>query len=64
MSAEENKAVVRRLIEEVWNDHDFTDFEEVVAENHFDHMAVPQHQRPTTGRVRPSNVRLRPPLKP
>ena len=39
MSAEENKAVVRRMIEEVWNDHDFTNFEEVVAENHFDHMA-------------------------
>jgi hypothetical protein len=36
-----NKAVVRRMIEEVWNAHDLTNFEEVVAENHFDHMAVP-----------------------
>ena len=49
MSAEENKAVVRRMIEEVWNDHDFTNFEEVVAENHFDHMAVPEHQRGVVG---------------
>ena len=45
MSAEENKGVVRRMIEEVWNDHDFINFEEVVTENHFDHMAVPEHQR-------------------
>ena len=49
MSAEENKAVVRRMIEEVWNDHNFTDFVEVVAENHFDHMAVPEHQRGVAG---------------
>ena len=49
MSAEENKAVVRRMIEEVWNYHDFTNFEEVVAENHFDHMAVPEHQRGVAG---------------
>jgi SnoaL-like polyketide cyclase len=49
LSAEENKAVVRRMIEEVWNDHDFTNFEEVVAENHFDHMAVPEHQRGVVG---------------
>jgi predicted ester cyclase len=49
LSAEENKAVVRRMIEEVWNDHDFTNFEEVVAENHFDHMAVPEHQRGVAG---------------
>ena len=49
MSAEENEAVVRRMIEGVWNDHDFTNFEEVVAENHFDHMAVPEHQRGVAG---------------
>jgi steroid delta-isomerase-like uncharacterized protein len=49
LSAEENEAVVRRMIEEVWNDHDFTNFEEVVAENHFDHMAVPEHQRGVAG---------------
>jgi steroid delta-isomerase-like uncharacterized protein len=49
LSAEENKAVVRRMIEEVWNDHDFTNFEEVVAENHFDHMALPEHQRGVAG---------------
>ena len=45
MSEGTSKGVVRRMIEEVWNDHDFTNFEEVVAENHFDHMAVPEHQR-------------------
>ena len=45
MSEGTNKGVVRRMIEEVWNDHDFTNFEEVVAENHFDHMAIPEHRR-------------------
>ena len=45
MSEGTNKAVVRRMIEEVWNDHDFNNFEEVVAENHFDRMAVPEHRR-------------------
>ena len=49
MSADVNEAVVRRMIEGVWNDHDFTNFEEVVAENHFDHMAVPEHQRGVAG---------------
>jgi predicted ester cyclase len=49
LSAEENKAVVRRMIEGVWNDHDFTNFEEVVAENHFDQMAAPEYQRGVAG---------------
>jgi predicted ester cyclase len=49
LSAEENKAVVRRMIEEVWNDHDFTNFDELVADDHFDHMAVPEHQRGVAG---------------
>jgi predicted ester cyclase len=49
LSAEENKAVVRRMIEEVWNDHEFTNFDELVAENHFDHMAVLEHQRGVSG---------------
>jgi steroid delta-isomerase-like uncharacterized protein len=40
-----NKGVVCRTIEKVWNDHDFTNFEEVVADNHFDHMGVPEHRR-------------------
>jgi steroid delta-isomerase-like uncharacterized protein len=44
LSAEESKTVVRRMIEEVWNEHEFTNFDELVAENHFDHMAVPEHQ--------------------
>ena len=49
LSAEENKTVVRRMIEEVWNDHGFTNFGEVVAENHFDHMDVPEHRRGVAG---------------
>jgi steroid delta-isomerase-like uncharacterized protein len=44
MSAEENEAVVRRYIEEVWNGHDLTNFDELVADDHFDHMAVPEHR--------------------
>jgi hypothetical protein len=31
------------MIEEVWNDHDFRTFEEFVAEDHFEHMAVLEH---------------------
>jgi hypothetical protein len=49
LSAKEIKAVVCRMIEEVWNDHDFTNSEEGVAENHFDHMAVSKHQRGVAG---------------
>jgi predicted ester cyclase len=37
------------MIEEVWNDHDFTNFDEVVADDRFDHMAVPEHQRGVAG---------------
>jgi steroid delta-isomerase-like uncharacterized protein len=44
VSAEANKDVVRRLIEEVWNDHDLTNIDEVVAGDHFEHMAVPEHR--------------------
>lgn len=44
MSAEENEAVVRRMIEEVWNDHDLTNFDELVAGDYFEHMAVPEHR--------------------
>jgi predicted ester cyclase len=44
-----NKAVVRRMIEEVWNDHDLTNIEEVVAADHFDHMALPEHQHGIPG---------------
>ena len=50
LSAEENKPVVRRMIEEVWNDHEFTNFDELVAENHFDHMAVQNTSAESRGR--------------
>jgi steroid delta-isomerase-like uncharacterized protein len=39
-----NQGVVRRMIEEVWNDHDLTNIDEFVASNHFDHAAVPEHR--------------------
>ena len=37
MSAEDNKAVVRRFIEEVWNSGNLEVINEVVAEDHIDH---------------------------
>jgi hypothetical protein len=40
---------VRRMIEEVWNDHDFTTHEEFVAVDHFEHPAFPEHQHGHAG---------------
>jgi steroid delta-isomerase-like uncharacterized protein len=37
------------MIEEVWNDHDFANFEELVADDHFEHMVVPEHQHGVAG---------------
>ena len=50
MSAEENKAVVRRLIEEVWNGDD-TDaaLDEFVAQDVVNHAAVPEHRHGIEG---------------
>ncbi len=49
MSAEENKAVVRRYIEEGWNQHNPDAIDEIVAPDYFNHAAVPEHQRGIAG---------------
>lgn len=37
MSTEDNKAIIRRLIEEVWNQKDLTVADELIASTHVDH---------------------------
>jgi steroid delta-isomerase-like uncharacterized protein len=49
MSAEDNKAVVRRLIEEVYNEGNMNVVDELVAPDIFDHAAVPEHQHGIDG---------------
>ena len=49
MSAEENKAVVRRLIEDVWNAHDHEAIDSLVAQDYFNHAAVAEHRRGIEG---------------
>jgi predicted ester cyclase len=49
MSAEDNKAVVRRLIEEVYNEGSMNVVDELVAPVFFDHAAVPEHQHSIDG---------------
>ena len=44
MSLENNKAVIRRLIEEVYNEGNLDVVDEVMAPDVFDHAAVPEHQ--------------------
>ena len=39
MTAEENKAVVRRYIEEVWNGHDLDAIDELVSPEYLNHAA-------------------------
>ena len=43
MSLEENKAVVRRLIVEVYNEDNLAVVDELVAPDVFNHPAVPEH---------------------
>ena len=45
MSAEENEAVVRRYIEEVWNDHDLASVDELVSPDYFNHAASTEEYR-------------------
>jgi hypothetical protein len=40
VSAEENKAVVRRFIEEVWNEHNQSIIDEVVAPDYLNHAEL------------------------
>lgn len=49
MSAEENKVVIRRLFEEVYNGHDFDLLAELVAEDVVNHSAVAEHRRGIEG---------------
>ena len=49
MSAEDNKAVIRRLIEEVYNEGNLDVVDELVAPDVFNHPAVPEHQHGIDG---------------
>jgi predicted ester cyclase len=49
MSAEDNKAVVRRLIEEVYNEGNLDVVDQLVAPDIFDHAAVPEHRHGVDG---------------
>jgi predicted ester cyclase len=41
---EENKAVIRRLVEEVYNNDDLDVLDELLAQDFVNHSAVPEHQ--------------------
>jgi predicted ester cyclase len=41
---EENKAVIRRLVEEVYNQDDLDVLDELLAQDFVNHSAVPEHQ--------------------
>ena len=45
MSAEGNKAVVLRYVEEVWNGHDLGAIDGLVSPDYFDHAASEGHRR-------------------
>ena len=49
MSAEKNKAVVRRLIEEVYNEGNLDVVDELAAPDVFNHPAVPEHRHGVDG---------------
>jgi predicted ester cyclase len=49
VSTEENKVVIRRLIEEVYNEDDQNVLDELVAPDVFNHSAVPEYQRGIEG---------------
>jgi steroid delta-isomerase-like uncharacterized protein len=49
MSTEDNKAVVLRLIEEVYNEDNLDVIDELMAPDIFDHAAVPEHQHGIAG---------------
>ena len=49
MSAEENKALIRRLVDEVYNDNDLDVLDELVAQDIINHSAVPEHQHGIEG---------------
>jgi predicted ester cyclase len=49
VSAQDNKAVVRRLIEEAYNRADLDVADELVAQDVFNHAAVPKHRHGIDG---------------
>ena len=49
MSTEKNKAVVRRLFEEVYNGQDLDVLDELVAEDVVNHSATDEHKRGIEG---------------
>ncbi len=49
MSAQDNKTVIRRLIEEAYNEGNLDVVDELVAPDVFDHAAVPEHQHGIDG---------------
>ena len=49
MSAEANKAMVRRYIEEVWNRHNIDAVDELVSTDYLNHAASAEHQRGFAG---------------
>jgi len=49
VSAEENKAVIRRLVEEVYNGNNLDLLDELVAQDVVNHSAVPEHQHGIEG---------------
>lgn len=49
MPAEENKAVIRRAYEELWNERNVEVVDELVAEDFFNHAAPPDRQRGRQG---------------
>jgi steroid delta-isomerase-like uncharacterized protein len=49
LSAEENKEIVRRLVEEVYNEDDLNVVDELVAPDIFNHAAVREHQHGVEG---------------
>ncbi len=49
MSAEENKAVVRRFVEEGWSGHNPNVVDEVVSPDYLNHAAVAEHRRGIAG---------------
>lgn len=49
MSSEENRALIRRLVEEVYNGNDLDALDELVAQDMVNHSAVPEHQHGIEG---------------
>ncbi len=49
VSAEENKAVVRRMIEEVYNQNDLEVLDELVAQDVVNHSAIAEHKHGIEG---------------